>query len=172
MPLHDPAFLVAFGATPDLARARLQHELTAYQAALAAHARPLDEPLPGRPWSAAQLTEHVALVNASVARVLRLLASDRDLSAYPDTPAAVVDGRVQAPAPLQPGENLPAVELEARWAAANEQLHGAVGSVDTTDPARTFPHPAFGQLDALGWLRMAAFHTRHHRKQLEGAFGA
>ena len=40
------------------------------------------------------------------------------------------------------------------------------------DPGRTFYHPFMGQLDALDWLRMAAYQTRHHRQAVERGLAA
>lgn len=166
MPIHDPAFLAAFGATPEDARARLEQELAAFEAAVRAQPDWL-APLPGRPWSPAQLAEHVLLVNEGASKAMHLLGSDRPLPELPRPELVVIGGKNQAPPSTQPGPGLPWAELEPRWQSAHARMLQTAGGVDAVNP-RTIWHPGFGDLSALNWLRVSAFHTRHHRKQLPG----
>jgi len=43
------------------------------------------------------------------------------------------------------------------------------GRADPGNPA-TFPHPFFGELTALGWLRAAAYHEAHHLEALQASW--
>ena len=43
-----------------------------------------------------------------------------------------------------------------------------VAKADPQNPA-TFPHPFFGELNPLGWLRAAAYHEAHHLKALQAS---
>lgn len=162
--LADPSILTPFGATPQEAASRLKRELDAFEeAALEHRADWLNPPEPGR-WSPAQLTEHVLLANESFGKVVHLLGSERPLPDSPRTPGRLVNGRAVAPAFLEPGAGQPWSELEGRWQEVNARFLRAARQ--SADPARTFWHPYFGELSALGWTQAAAWHTRHHRRQL------
>ena len=160
----SPRLLDDLGDTPEQAAARLAQEVDAFEAA--ARAREADwltRPRPGA-WSPAQLTEHVLLANASFGKVVHLLGSGRPLPEGPRVPSTITNGKVAAPSFLLPGPGAPWAELELRWREAHARFLQAAGQ--PSNPARLFWHPSFGDLDALGWTRAAAWHTRHHRRQL------
>lgn len=162
--------LRAFGASPADVRSRLERELDAFEAAVARSGGRWHDALPNRTWTAAQEAEHVILVNESTARIVALLNSDKALRPVPIVPGEVVEGRRQAPAAVQPGPGQAWVELEERHAASRAALLGHVERA-TDDPERRFFHVFLGDLTALDWLRMAAYHVRHHRRQLEAGGG-
>lgn len=162
------AELRRLGGSGEEVAARLERELDAFERAVAGAQARWHVPLPGREWTAAQEAEHVLLVNESSARIAALLASDRPLRPVPRTPGEERDGKRQAPEGTRPGPGQPWEALAERHQAARAQLL-ALAAQAGDDPGRTFFHPFMGDLTALDWLRMAAYHIGHHRRQLEGA---
>lgn len=123
-------------------------------------------------WSAAQVAEHVAIVERGSARIIRALAAavERGVPPAIQPPPGVrtADGRMMAPAAAMPGEGLPRAELLAMLAAAREELRAMTAAhAATLDGAMTISHPFYGGLNGLGWLRMAATHERHHVEAME-----
>lgn len=163
--------LRALGNTPEEVRARLVKELDAFEAAVLTAQPRWHEVLPGREWTAAQESEHVILVNEGTARIVALLLSNRPLRPVLPVPGKLVEGRRQAPDGTRPGPDQPWETLRERHAAAREALLGSA-PLASDDPERRFFHPFMGELTALDWLRMAAYHVRHHCKQLQAAGGA
>lgn len=138
---------------------QLARELAAFEQALRMAASHWHTLLPGRAWTPAQEAEHTILVNEGTGRIVRLLLSDRPLRAGPQEPGRTENGKRLAPAGTEPGPGEELGVLLARHAAAAarlRELHAA------PNPERTFVHPFLGPLDALDWLRMATWHTRHH----------
>lgn len=164
----NAAALRALGTSPEEVRDRLARELGAFEAAVLAAQGRWHEPLPGRTWTAAQEAEHVILVNEGTARIVALLLSDRPLRPVPQVPGEVVEGKRQAPDATRPGPDQPWEALRERHATVREALLGQAPRA-TDDPGRRFFHPFMGELTALDWLRMAAYHVRHHRQQLRAA---
>ncbi|MDB5044737.1 MAG: hypothetical protein JWQ08_787 [Deinococcus sp.] len=158
--------LRAFGQTPADVRSRLERELDAFERAVNAAQPHWHTTLPGRSWTAAQESEHIIRVNAGTARIAALLLSDKPLRPGDQTPGILVDGKRQAPAGLQPGPDQSWADLSAGHTQTRAALLNAAAQAPETSD-RTFFHPFMGELTALDWLRMAGFHVRHHRKQLE-----
>jgi DinB superfamily len=173
-PAAPTAWLLAFGAAPADVAERLERELSAFEA-LALRAQPAwHRPLPDRTWTPAQESEHVLLVAENTAKIVRLLLSGAPLRETPKVPIAVDEqGRRQAPAGTEPGPDQPWSALAERYAALLPALRGQALSVPADlDQTRIFFHPALGDLHALDWLRVAAFHTRHHRHSLKAGLDA
>ncbi|WP_293914062.1 DinB family protein [Deinococcus sp.] len=176
-PTSPNAWLRAFGAAPAEVAERLERELAAFSET-ARRAQPdWHRPLPERTWTPAQESEHVLLVAESTVKIVRLLLSDSSLR---ETPRVLIgtdeQGRRQAPAGTEPGPDQPWNALAGRYSALTPALRGLALSVPEPlaplEPARMFWHPALGDLDALDWLRTAAFHTRHHRHSLQAGLDA
>lgn len=149
--------------TPEVTAERLREELRAFGETVRAASAHWHTRLPEREWSPAQETEHVIRVNESTGRLIRLLLSDRELRAGPEQPGVLKEGRRQAPPGLEPGEGEELETLLERHRAAGEVLAGLHAE---PNPARTYFHPFLGQLDALDWLRMTAWHMASHRRAL------
>lgn len=158
--------LRVFGQTPADVQSRLKRELDAFERVVEAVQPSWNTTLPGRAWTAAQESDHIIRVNAGTAKIAALLLSDKPLRPGDQTPGTLLDGKRQAPAGLQPGPDQAWADLSAAHAQTRAALlHAAAHAPETSE--RTFFHPFMGELTALDWLRMAAFHVRHHRKQLE-----
>ena len=166
------AWLRAYGKTPPEVAERLERELTAYAETAQRGAPHWHTLMPGRTWTPAQESEHVILVNEGSAKVARLLNSDKALRPTPQPHIeADAQGRRAAPPGTVPGEGQAWSELQPRHAAALEYLQAAARQAPEASERR-FWHGAMGDLTALDWLRMAAYHTRHHRKKLEAGLAA
>lgn len=165
-PLQDRAVLLAFGATPEEAKARLTTELDAFEAQLRTRAADWTTQQGGREWSPAQEAEHVLKINGNISKLIGLLLSDKELRPVPHTRGELVGGKRQAPAfSLPSAEGLPH-DWEAGWQTHRQELEGVAAQVRAT-PERTFWHPFYGELDALDWLRMVSGHLYSHRQLLE-----
>ena len=158
--------LRAFGQTPADVQSRLERELDAFERVVEAVQPHWNTTLPGREWTAAQESDHIIRVNAGTAKIAALLLSDKPLRPGDQTPGTLLDGKRQAPAGLQPGPDQAWADLSDAHAQTRAALLQAAAHAPETSE-RTFFHPFMGELTALDWLRMAAFHVRHHRKQLE-----
>ncbi|MDO4263983.1 MAG: DinB family protein [Deinococcus sp.] len=166
-PLQDPAVLRQFGRTLTEAQAALHTELDAFEAELRTRKGDWHATQPGRDWSPAQEAEHVVRINTGITRLLGLLLSDCELRAAPQTPGQLKEGKRQAPADSLPSATgLPWANWEAMWNGHRAALETVAADVRET-PGRTAWHPFFGELDALGWLRMVAAHLHSHRELLE-----
>ncbi len=163
--MYDPKLLERFGRDPAEAKGILRRELAAFGALPAALADVwLVLRTPGA-WSAAQTTEHVLKVNVGMTRTLYLLRQDGPLPAPSRTPGALVDGKPQAPAFSLPGDGLAWAVLEPEWLEMRARFLGELEATQTWHGPTRF-HPFFSDLDALGWVRAAALHMAHHRRQL------
>ncbi len=128
----------------------------------------LTTPLREGAWTPLMVAEHVALVEESTARVLRRLrrvAAGEDLPPVPFVPGEFKEGKPQAPEPVRPQGGLSLEEVLALLERTRGLLLEEAEKADPHNPA-TFPHPFFGELTALGWLRAALYHEEHHLKAL------
>ncbi|WP_413217322.1 DinB family protein [Thermus oshimai] len=131
----------------------------------------LSRPLREGAWTPLMVAEHIALVEDSTARVLRRLRRVRLGEALPPPPAVrgeFKDGKPQAPEGVRPKGGLGREEVLALLERARAFLLEEAAQADPHHPA-AFPHPFFGELTALGWLRAAAYHEAHHLGQLQEA---
>jgi hypothetical protein len=127
-------------------------------------------------WSPAQIAEHIALAERSAAKVIRFLrnAGDRPLPTRPvEEGKRREDGRAIAPQMVTPtGELTRAEVLAALDDARGSLVDESTRSRAVIDAGPTFPHPFMGQLTALGWLQMMAWHEPHHIQQLRRTMAA
>ena len=159
--------LTAFGETPEQISAELHKALERFQVALPeCQGHWLSSPAPGR-WSPAQVTEHVLMVNEVVAEIAAQLLSQTPRLPPPSGPGQVIGGKRVSPERLEPGPGAAWADLAGRWQTACERLNAVSARLQDADLSRRYAHPFLGEIDAHDWLRMATFHTRHHRRQLE-----
>ena len=155
-----------YGTTPETIQTRYELECRAFEEALRWR-EGWFEVLAGREWTLAQLAEHVLLVNTSVSKCLYLIASDRPLDVYPRTPGVMKDAKAQAPEGMQPDGELDRDAFLKMWQGSYARLLKQVAAMTVwEDESRTMYHPFFGDLTALAWFQMAAFHVHYHHKQL------
>jgi hypothetical protein len=138
------------------------------------------KPAPDR-WSAANVVEHVAIVNGRVAgRFAKQIAEARAGGHAPESAhdpilptidlARVLDrapaNRIQAPDPIQPT----GLDADAAWAAleqSNAALKDALASGDGLALGTIMaPHPLFGPLSIYQWAAFTGAHQSRHAAQL------
>lgn len=164
--MSDKTLLARFGRTPETARAALARELGVFAAQPERLGTVWLEPYAPGKWSPAEITEHVMKVNVSIGKVLRLLRSDRPLPEQTQTPGQLANGKAQSPEFALPGAPQPWEGLQPAWLEAGARLLAESQETEVWH-GRTFFHPYFGNLGALGWVQAASLHTAHHRRQLE-----
>jgi hypothetical protein len=143
-------------------------------------------PAPGR-WSAAQVLEHLATVEAQVAALLKrglraALANgpvppDPDHSpVLPTIDAALLldrERKVAAPAAAQPNQGLGPDDawraLAASRTSAREVLLAADGLATHSIRA---PHPALGELTFHQWFAFLGYHEARHAAQIRATAAA
>ena len=127
-------------------------------------------------WSAAQIVEHLAIVEGFI-----LIRTDATLKSPEPKPSAWQgrddalietirnrESRVQASERVRPAGQLRHEELLRQFDAARGRVIDFVAT--TNAPLRSFcsPHPLFGDLDCYQWLLFTAAHCeRHHAQILE-----
>ena len=134
------------------------------------------EPAPEK-WSIAEVVEHLALaeefIRSAAAESLKTPATAEQLEAgcakEEQVLAFILDRsqKFQAPEPVQPSGRWSSVE--ETLAAFRQQRAATVeliaGGADLR--AHCAEHPAFGPLDAYGWLFFLSGHTERHTLQIE-----
>ena len=134
-------------------------------------------------WSAAELVEHLSIVERNVIRLLEKLlgevgepgasssSSPSDLLADPVSIEEFVERslvvKYEAPERIRPA-GLPLADSLARLRDSRATLHALRPRIDRADGrALSSPHPAWGPLDLYQWLLFVGAHEDRHLAQLE-----
>ena len=158
------AAMRAAAPNAEVLAAQMDQELTAFEEVMRRAQPHWQTRMPGRDWTPAQEADHTIRVNEGSGRLVRLLLSDKPMRPLPRQEGEVRNGRRVAPANTEPGPEQPLDALIERHTATRVLLTDVRAKAD---PERTAHHPFLGDLDALDWLRMAAYQTRHHRQTLQ-----
>ncbi len=116
-------------------------------------------------WSAAQISDHVAKLNAVFARVIAMAGQNPELLAtqYGQISEA---GKPIAPKSLEPKDNQTCEEILLKLQQSLEKLIAAAEN-ETDLHAPRMMHPFLGVVSTLEMVQNAAWHARHHAKQLQ-----
>lgn len=106
-----------------------------------------------RNWSVEQTMEHIQVVTAAALFIIIKLENNRPL----DLPVRTQDVKPNG------GLGLDRVRSFRDYLA---ETPTRLSKLDFTSQA-THPHPWFGELNSLDWLRLLAFHQNLHRKQIQ-----
>jgi hypothetical protein len=133
-------------------------------------------------WSAAELVEHLSMVEGNVVRLLGKLLDKAEESAggaARDAAAAFEPVSIEefversrsvkfeAPERIRP-TGLPLADSLARLGETRAALHALRPRIERADGrAHRFPHPAWGPLDLYQWLLFVGAHEDRHLAQLE-----
>lgn len=168
--MFQKSLLARYGREPETAKGALARELAAFAALPEALTEVWLEPRAPGAWSPAQITEHVLKLNVGMSKTLYILRRDAPLPEQARTPGELLEGKAQAPDFSHPGSSQPWAVLKPQWEEMQSRL---LGEVEQTRAwrGRTWFHPYFGDLDALGWTQAAALHMAHHRRQLGAVQG-
>lgn len=137
-------------------------------------------PAPDR-WSAAQLCEHLSIVEGNVVGLLgKLLAKAGESGASRAEGAAFEPvsveefversraAKFEAPERLRPADATPLAESLQRLRDSRAALHGLRPALERADGhALSFPHPAWGPLNLYQWLLFVGAHESRHIAQIE-----
>lgn len=107
-----------------------------------------------RYWSAYMTLEHLVIVNEAVVGVIETLTSGQTIS------------QVVSTAAVKPNPGADASFIE-RFAASASTYLDRVERIADLRTKLTHRHPWFGELNGIGWHRLAAIHHGIHRKQIE-----
>jgi hypothetical protein len=107
-----------------------------------------------RNWSVYMTLAHVAIVNTAVYRTIQLLLQGE------------IPARAASTAAVKPPPNT-GVEAVTTFHESAQKLLELLDQHPDLRTEKRYSHPWFGPLDARGWLFMAGFHMRLHRKQVE-----
>lgn len=143
------------------------------------------KPAPDR-WSAAEVVEHLAVVERSVAGLLRrgleqvraagpLPVEDRTSLVLPTLDAELLldrERRIVAIARVVPTGT---VDAEAAWSQFDEARRATVEMLKSVDGLRTdavhAPHFALGELEFAQWIAFLGLHERRHAAQIREILG-
>ncbi len=125
----------------------------------------------GETWSVSMIAEHIARAEKSAAKVIRYIRRHADAESMPKRGGQEgrwrPDGRAIAPDEVEPRGNQGSAEIRAALDESRRLLHDAIQNGEHPfDRDMSFRHPFFGDLTTLGWVRMAAYHERHHVEQI------
>ena len=124
-------------------------------------------------WSAAEVLEHLGLVEGAITRMLARVSANVPDDPAPNNPLdlkLVVDRsrRVETGPPSRPTRGLAA---EQGWQALQETRQQLLALIAAVDPAIwsrvRAQHFAFGLLDGLDWIRFVAGHEERHAAQID-----
>lgn len=139
-----------------------------------------ETPPVGEEWSIAQIVEHVAMVNAGIARICARLLSKAESAGITNDGKAhislnfsnqgkeVANKKLEAPEMVRPVSGKSIEESIAELEISRKQLSELklkFIEFGATEPK--FPHPFFGDLSAQEWLALVGFHENRHLKQIE-----
>jgi hypothetical protein len=130
-------------------------------------------------WSAAEIVEHLSIVEGRVARVVGKMLGSLESEAARDegSPFGTVSvaefversrtEKYKAPDEIRP-KGAPLSDSLARLSDSRAALRDLRARVERVDGARAhFPHPVWGPLDLYQWLAFIAAHEQRHLAQLE-----
>lgn len=106
-----------------------------------------------RNWSPEQTMEHIQIVTAAILFIIKKLENNQPI----DLPVRTQD--------VKPSGGIGLDRIRA-FQTYLEQTPQKLAQYDFQSQA-THPHPWFGDLKSIDWLRLIAFHQDLHRKQIE-----
>lgn len=135
-------------------------------------------------WSAAEILEHLVLVETQLLRMIASLLKKAEAAGARATGhsyAVDVDTLVERSGrekyvtrePYQPSGSLPAATALAGLKEIQTELEKLGPRLAAVDPKQSrFPHWIFGPLDLAQWLAFLALHEERHLRQFESLAGS
>lgn len=130
-------------------------------------------------WSINEIVEHTAIVFSAVVKICRrlLAAAEAEAAAgdgfakfsegFVTSSAAAARTPLKAPDPVRPSGTLSIGQSLATMESDRLELETLRGNFKRFDASRhTFPHPAFGDMNAYDWLALAGGHEKRHLAQI------
>lgn len=131
-------------------------------------------------WSIADIAEHLAMVDHGIIRICKRLSSEAKqagqmssgtLAVSPgfwELAGSIATAKVEAPQQVQPTGKLSvteAVQMLRDNGSALEAIKEDLKVFDLSGPK--FPHPYFGDINAIEWLIIRGGHDARHTRQIE-----
>ena len=107
-----------------------------------------------RNWSVFMVLDHLRIVDESTAQIIKAISIDRPYTK---------EIRIQD---VKPNINADSASAEA-FANTVASFEKTIRQLGTLNQNLSHAHPWFGLLNAHGWLCLAGFHHRIHRRQIE-----
>lgn len=125
------------------------------------------EPITPGKWSPAQIADHLVKANALFARALATPTQGGDIIQMARG-RVTEDGRPIAPQEEEPAPDQPRAELRAAFNTSFAELIRVAQTSENADKLfeTCIYQSFFGPMTGLELLQLAAWHTRHHEKQL------
>ncbi len=134
----------------------------------------------GEPWTLAALVEHVAMVEAGIAKMCSRMidgakaagtpsdGSFRISEGFSSALAANEGAKFEAPERVAPTGGVAIAESLARLDKTTAALAAMQADLEAYDvSAITFPHPYFGGLNAAEWIMLSGGHAARHMAQAQ-----
>jgi len=134
----------------------------------------------GEKWTIQQIIEHVSMVDSGIARICARLIegakavgkrSDGRITPSPELyekAAAIGKAKLDAPDRVQPSGDITITKALERLNENRPVFDAMRSDLETYDLSEPkFPHPYFGDLNAVEWLIVAGGHERRHADQIE-----
>ncbi|WP_100011331.1 DinB family protein [Lentibacillus sediminis] len=123
-------------------------------------------------WSIKQVLEHLYLMEATVTRTIEKQLANGEATEAKEKPIERTVNRktkVDAPEYLVPSEDFRTLEeLKKKLAATHQGLSDLENRTNNQDlEAKTFPHPAFGDLSLKQWIPFVGYHEMRHTEQIK-----
>lgn len=132
-------------------------------------------------WSAAEIAEHLAIIEEQLSRLFPLMLTKAEAGGLrrkedqpfsPISVEAIVErsGREKYTAPemARPSGKASISDSLARLERSRETVRALRPRIEALDlTSVTYPHPAFGPLNAYQWLIFLALHENRHLRQIE-----
>jgi hypothetical protein len=128
-------------------------------------------------WSVAEVLEHLASVEQSVAKLIAIRGRE---PVPPDQPAAIADAdqrlarmrvrgrRIEVPDTLRPSGTMTTAQAIEALAQSRAALLEAANAADPVALAtRTYHHREVGRLALVDWLAFIAHHEARHAAQID-----
>lgn len=133
----------------------------------------------GEKWTIANVVEHLALVENGMMRIsVKLLNAANEKGEKSDGKANISDEflqkiagardiKVEAPDTVAPNGNLSIADSLSKMEESRKSMNDLRPMFETVGcDGFTFPHPAFGQMNANEWLVLLGGHEARHTAQI------
>jgi hypothetical protein len=134
----------------------------------------------GEKWTAAQIVEHISIVDEGIGKICNKLlqkaeaegklfdGSVRLSPAFLERSGDIANMRLEAPERVRPTGGKTIAESLAVLDENRIKLNSIKQLFETFDGNEfTFPHPFFGEISAIEWLRLLGGHEARHTRQIE-----
>ncbi len=137
--------------------------------------RPVDDR-----WTIGEIVEHLSIVEGQILKLTQKLIAQAEAQGAP----VITDGRInpvsiaqmverreekfQAPERSRPQGGVPLAESLARLRKTRQEMRALQAQLEARDLSSvSFPHPAFGPLNAYQWVALIGLHEGRHIEQIE-----